>query len=633
MVQSAARGAGRGRLIRAAVLVGSIVLIGAGVFLLRSNDLDPKDGSPSSITGSSGPSRVNPNFDDLAHPHVDRQTAAEDDLLLFLSRPGPVQLGRGPHPIRLSAEDWLEDQGRKQVVDLLLKRFLEGRRPAAAHDLLQTIARLYPGLVEAPTGESLILGANWPETRNALTLCRQVLEDGAIGSYMVYQLEAHDSDPGSLLALALLERLRRERLPAKRLRIVRLLRRTPDHELAPLLRHHLAEHLGSESGLLPDLLESRVGTQSQYSSLRSWMNDPQRDRARTMFLRQDIRASEPTVVLAALDRLRWDPTPELDGEVIWVARNARTANVRDAATRSLAAIPTQAAAALVVDRLESSQNLDACVTVLGTWGHGDGSGGWDTWAAPATFDERQKASLEIARGQTEQTRAAQIEQSFARGGPSLADLLLLPTLVARDDLPANWYDASRGAKLVAGLTASDAATRAATTRAIVPWELGNPQVVPHLAVRLANEQHPAVIRALLDAIVLIGGQTGYPPVVEALSRSRAFHGLVALEAYASVFPRLDRESPLVKLAQAASPEQQAMVAYLFGALPASQSTAPFLLEGLESPDEERRFWSCQTLRRQYGQNFEYVAGKKPEQNREAIAAWNREAKTGPSKRN
>ncbi|MGE3164986.1 MAG: HEAT repeat domain-containing protein [Planctomycetota bacterium] len=615
---------------RALILLAAIALLVGGWWLTSAPtpaDDDAAGSDPEHRLAALDQDEATARLADLAHSDPALQTAAETFLRRLLLRAVPIRVQPGDRSARVSFETWIESHGRAHIVRPLLARFAGAQRPAEAHELLTWIAARFPTVVQDAREESLILPSTPASSATPLSLARRVIEAGAEAEYAIYQLDALDRRPGAVLALALLTRLARESGDdATSDRIVRILARVPDEDFAPVLRSFLEE----SPSWVPSraLVTSRLGASG--GSLASWARSGDRLHFREQALAEGLRASDPQRVLAALERFRWDPAPSLDSLVLDLVRRHEAPEVAKSALDALAAVPTRAAATILLPEFEKPERLDRCVRVLQAWipptdtrrRSALDERGWDFLREPVAYEREFERCRTQVRDLVGQSRRDQVDRAFRAQNAGPTEFETLPLLTRRGEFAADWYDATTGPQIARALAHPDPRTRAAATRALVPWERGNPRVIPHLVARCVEEEDADTASALLDALLVIGERSGYGSVVDELVRQGRFHGLFVIEAFGLLFPQLDRESALLACSQLPI-ERQAVGAYLMAGLPPSRATTRFLLAGLESTDTPLRFWSCETLRRQYQQNFGYLPERPPEANRAAIAQWRR----------
>lgn len=618
-------------MIRNLLFFVAVVLLVGGLWLATSPTSRDRARAPSATDRQPAldEDEVIARLADLGHDDLPRQRAAETLLRLLLHRSVPIRVRQGDHHTHQPTRSWIESNAPSLIVPPLLRRFEPDRRPADAHELLVLLDGYAPQVVRDERGEPLVLSSLGAGGSTPLTLARRVLAGGAQSAHAIYQLAKGSQPLGSVLTIALLTELGRDGLPdATRSRIIRTLDRVSDSDLSILVRTYVAENPRWRP---PQELTNQRLAAADGGTLFDWSRADADDllRRREEQLGSALRSSNPERVLRALERFRWNPVPALDSLVLDLARRPSDPAVTQSALAALAAVPTRAAATLLLTELEKPDRLDICSRVLASWAPSPrlplplerDLGAWDYLREPVEYEERWQWCRARLQRLAAESRHDEVDRAFRAGTPVLADFEALPLLASRGELAASWYDAVTGPQLARTLADPDPALRHAAIRALAPWERGNRQVLPHLVDRVGQETDANVSLALLDAILLIGGRESYEAVARELVQRGRFHGLSAIEVYGLLFPTLDREQPLLALSATRSANERAIVSYLIAGLTPTRDTANYLLAGLESSDPQMRFWSCETLRRQYRQRFDYDPSRNDNENRAAIERW------------
>lgn len=605
-----------------------VLLLALGWWLLRAPN--PRAPEPGSQEASSGEELLE-CADLLVSTEVTVRQAAEQTLRRFLLTNHAVEQGPLPRPTRLTAENWFRREGGAALLPALLERFRLGLDEHAAAELLELTMRRFPKACQELSSEPLLD----PEPQKIFGVetlvgplheTRLIVGGRPASDYLLFRREQVDQPVGAALARGYLRRLARTPSGPTHDRLIRLLRRVPDRELRTLLRQHAEQHSWSD---FPALLEDRAGPSNSYSSIRDWCDRPDSsDWARS--LSQVLRASDPIRVADALDRLRWDPQPGVDAEVIWLAQHGPSPELKRAAIGALRAVPTSAGNEALRSALDDPERRDAAIRVLRS--RLANRGGlfqerWDPFQLPVEHMSQLAAWRDAAEHLSAGADLVETVLTAKKWAPDLIAerLALVPLLELRRQLGPGWYDARTGPQLVAYAEHADPAVRFQAIRALTPWERGNTRVLPFLIQRLTREDSPRVQEALLDAVVVIGGSAAYPELIQLLGDSgsqRKFHGLALVETYELLFPKVNLVSPILRLTSG-STAQRTMAAYLLGGVPTTRKTGATLVELLRDRDETVRFWAQQSLRRHYDSSHGYDPRRRPEENAPAIEEWRR----------
>ncbi|MEE8143190.1 MAG: hypothetical protein V3T77_08820, partial [Planctomycetota bacterium] len=560
---------------------------------------------------------------------VDQPTRAEADqqvVQLLIDPQGSrhgLEVGRG---LMRTPYEWFQNGGAETIFLALLGRFQTGVSVDKADQLLTALGNAYPKSRVLSYG-SVTLPDRWPTESPPLLVVRALVNpEDPRGPYFLYRMERSHHAPGAVLGLALLRALSQEAAPHLRKKMIALLRRVPDQRLVKLLQKRYPPGTAvPDSPAWRELLQNRIGFQHSFQSLGPWIRSKDLRRQRHQYLRQELKSRDEGRVLQALDRIRWDPDPDLDSTLVNLAEMSDYFLVRQAALLALRAVPTRRGFSLLRRSLANPRLREASFTVIHHWLGEDAAGyagHWEVILSPSRHQEAMERVLVHCQTLEALGDVAALSDALQEQRHLVTVYQMIPTLALRGELRRDWYRAN-GPALVRGMESPVAEVRAGTIYAFLPWE--TPAVIPILAERLLEENLFQVTRACLDGIFELGKPENAAEVFAVIAESRKYRGLEIAEAYALLFPEEDFLSPLITLSQSSEAEQRAAAAYLMAALPRSSKANETLLELLYDAAQPVRFWANQSLKRRFGADMGYLPELGPTDNLNAIRKWRQHA--------